>query len=265
MIQAVSRHFLQKGKHFSILKFIILQQNISSVWIFCDPCSSYQYGQEIDAVIQNLVGALPKYVFDTTQINKITCTDNEDMKNLNIFFVAESFGYNELRNVCEFDYSLVLAQNASVNLYPKEISHRIAFCRVNSSDISEIKQFEGSDTLHKNIVSVNDLFTTNSIDLNKKYLRIFFHLAPPKSMMFLIGDEFRYFGPDALLAHEMSKMLNMTPVTESDVGYEYSNESLTAMFVKSSPQYQKGIQLLEWDPKNLRHFYISNLRQKYVL
>lgn len=222
MIQPISKQLFHTGKYFSILKFIILQQNISSVWIFGDQNSWCQYGQEMDGVLQHLVGTLPKYVFDLNH-NK-TCVDNEEIKNLNIFFVSQKFGKNELNSICSTDYTIVLAQSlrtkvVSPQKIPNNIFHRIVFGSINTSTIADMKNFQGIfSTSYK---KMEDLFIIKSLNLNASAFRIFFQLGPPTSMFSLVGERYIFYGPDALMAQEISKMLNATAIIETNIGVEY--------------------------------------------
>lgn len=224
MIQPISNRLLQSGKYFSILKLLILQQNISSVWIFGDDNSWYRQGEEMDGVLQHLVGTLPKYVFDLNT-TKTICVDNESIKILNIFFVSQEFGSKELNCICPSDYTMVLAQNSSTQIVlPQKrsdnILRRIVFGTINSTTIADFF------TLPQNNSPMEDLFIPKSLNLNASDFRVFFQLSPPTSMFSFIDKKFIFFGVDAQLAQEVSKTLNATIVIQTNLGFEYPRYEL---------------------------------------
>lgn len=236
MIQPISNRLLQTGKYFSILKFMILQQNISTVWIFGDQSLWYQHGQEVNGVVQHLVGPMPKYVFDFNNIKATTCINNESVKVMKIFFVSQSFGSKELNCICPTDYTMVLVENRTTNIaLPENISsnimQRIVFGTIYDSTIADLTHYR-----HK---PMEDLFTTTSLNLNTSIFRIFSRIRPPNSMAYLVNNSkgVTFSGPDAQLAEEISKMLNATAYIQTDIGLEYSN--FTSFFNSSTLRFVK--------------------------
>lgn len=262
MIQPILNRLLQSGKYFSILKFLILQQNISSVWIYGDDNSWYQQGEEMDGVLQHLVGTLPKYVFDLNT-TKTICVDNESIKILNIFFVSQEFGSKELNCICPSDYTMVLAQTSSTQIVlPQKLSdnilRRMVFGTINSTTIADLKYFHDSFTLPQNNKPMEDLFITKSVNLNTSDFRIFFQLSPPTSMFSFIDKKFIFFGADAQLAQEVSKKLNATIVIQTNLGFEYPRYE----FWFNDTKYVKNSKLLKIRKRILPPNVISDFYQK---
>lgn len=257
MIQPISNRLFQTGNYFTILKFMILQQNITSVWIFGDQNSWFQYGQEMNGILQHLVGTLPKYVFDMNHTKEL-CVDIENVRFLNIFFVSESFGSNELDCICPTDYTMVLLQNSStkIDLPEKNSSHilqRIVFGTINSSTIADFIHFPDKP--------MTDLFTGKSLKSNTSIFRIFSHFQPPRSMVFSFDNKTIIFaGADALLVEDIIKMLNATNVViKNDFGIEMPHYS----FVNDSDtRLTKAKKLAKFHKRILSSHTISDYRQK---
>lgn len=221
MIQSISNRTFQTVKYFSILKLMLLQQNISSVWIFGDENSWSQHGKETSGIIQQLVGTVPKYIFDLNNRNEKLCVDNENIINLNIFLVSQNFGTKEMKSICPTDYTMVLVQNIKMTIvlpqkYFKNTLKRVVFGTINSSSIADMNTVEGWITK-----SMENLFVRQSLNMNSSDFRIFFQLRPPNSMFTLLDKNFIFYGPDAHLAEEITKMLNATAVFQTNIGLEY--------------------------------------------
>lgn len=267
MIRPLSHRLLQNGKYFLILKLIILQQNISSVWIFGDQFAWHQHGQEMNTILQHLVGTLPKYVSDLNA-TKAMCMDNEKIKNLNIFFVVQSFGWNELNFTCATDYTMVLVQDRSTKIVlpQKRASdnfQKIVFGTIlHGLDIADISDCPGYLSLPIRYAEpMKDLFIEKSVNLNVTDFRIFYQLQIPNSMLTLHENKFFFFGPNAQLANEVTKMLNATPVIQTDLGFEYPNESYynlfkDAKFIRSKTYLKVRERIMPLLPQNtIADFY----------
>lgn len=227
MIQPIKTHrLLQNGKYFSFLKLIILQQNIASVWIFGDQFAWDQCGHEINIIVQHLVGTFPKYIYDLNS-TKPVCMDHDQFKVLNIIFVSQSFAPENLRCTCPTDYTIVLVPNSTTKIrLPRQRSdnvlQRIVVGTIHSSDIDNVKPFQGgsSPLFHTN--ALHNVFSPKPSKLNKSAMfRINLQLRPPSTMMYYLNHTYGFYGPNANLAEEISKMLNMTLIVESNVGIEY--------------------------------------------
>lgn len=265
MIQPISNQFFQTGKYFTILKFIILQQNISSVWIFGDQNSWRQHGQEMDGVLQHLVGTLPKYVSDLNN-TKTTCVDNENHKILNILFVTQKFGSDEQNCICPTDYTMVLVQNSSaiIRLSQKlssHILHRIVFGTIKSSTIADMEPFHDLFSLteisHR---SMEHLFDTATFNLNLSTFRVLFQLRPPNTMLTLFDKKYILYGPDVLMAREISQMLNATVTIETNIGIEYPKYA--SWFNFESPRLTRSSEILKIHRRNLPSNVVSDFYRK---
>lgn len=259
MIQSISNRTFQTVKYFAILKFMILQQNISTVWIFGDQNSWHQYGIETNGVIQHLVGTLPKYIFNLNNGNKRLCADNENIINLNIFLVSQKFGSNEMSSTCPTDYTMLLVQNNATKIvlpqkYCNNTLTRLVLGTINSSTIDSMKTI---DCL--NIKPMENVFVKQSLNMNSSDFRIFFNLRPPDSMFTLMNKKYIFFGPDSHVAKEISKMLNATAVFQTNVGLEYPSFQL---WFSNESSYAKNAKILRTRKSIITTNVITDFYQK---
>lgn len=257
MIQPIGQNFLQNGKYFSILNFLILQQNITTVWIFYDQLSLHKYGHEVNTVSQYLVGSVPKYISDLNA-NRTMCVDNENIKILSIFFVTESFGPKVVDCICASDYTIVMVENISSKLWlPLKASirflRRVVFGRIIGSDIVDLMNWSRP---------MNDLFVKDTHNRSEEKIRFFFEPRPPAAMIQLLDEKLMFYGPDAYLAREISKMLNMTAVIETNFGIEYANLSLKVWFDTNDTKYWRSVQSFRIRERMLQPMNISNFYRK---
>lgn len=230
MIHPIKPHgLLQNGKYFLLLKLIILQQNIASVWIFGDQFAWDQRGHEINIVIQHLVGTLPKYVYDVNT-TKTVCVDHDQVKILNIIFLSKSSDSEDLHCTCPTDYTIILVPDSSKTLpLPRKRSHnilrRIVVGTIHNSDIDNIKPFKGRFlSLPVNNNALHKLFFPKPLKFNHSAVfRMHLQLRPPNTMMYFLNKTYGFYGVDAQLAGEISKKLNVTLVIQSNVAIEYPN------------------------------------------
>lgn len=252
MIQPITDHLFHTGNYFAILNFIVLQQNISSVWIF-----GQHHDQEVNGILRHLVmNTFPTYIFDLNY-TKESCVDNEHMKFLNIFFVSQSFGTKELDRICPGDYTMVLVQNVSTKIVLLEtvsehILQRIVFGTINSSTIADLKDDQ----------PMEHLFTTKPHNLNASTFRIFFHLQTPRSMVFSFDNKTIIFsGIDAHLAEDIAKMMNARDVViQSDFGIQYPNYA--AFFNYNNAKVRRTLNFLKFHSRVLSSLTVSDYLQE---
>lgn len=263
MIQPISNNTFQSVKYFSILKLLILQQNISSIWIFGDRNSWNEHGIETNEIVQHLVGTLPKYVFDLNNGTRPACVDNENIKNLIIFLVSQRFGPKELKHICPTDYAMVLIQNTTTKIvlpqkYSNNTLKRLVFGTLNASTIANMELDDDFDSVYANNRSMEDLFTKISSNMNLSEFRIFFQIGPPNSMLAHIDKKYIFYGPDAQVAKEISKMLNATAVYQTNIGIEYPRYE----YWFNDTKYTNNAKLLKIRNRILTTNFISDFYQK---
>lgn len=226
MIQPITFHPpLQNGSYFSVLKLIILQQNIVSVRIFGDQLARHEQGQEMDTILQHLVGPLPKVVYDLN-ITKTDCTYHDHINILNIWFMSQSFIISKNLNwICPSDFTMVLVSNASTETILPVIQSdynmgRTVYGTINGSDIVEMNHHSSFFVINK---TLQNLFVKRPLNSNNrsKVFRTFLQTRPLTSMLFFLDNKFGFYGPDAHLVQEISKMLNMSLILQTSAAKEF--------------------------------------------